>query len=170
MTRVSESDATGTATGSAWGLPAPQLERVADCHVQVADPIDIGETPEGRRRLVPILGGTFRGLLSGRVLPGGTDFQLIKGPALVFLHARYVVETAQGELVYVENEGIRVASPELIAGMNRGEQVDPALVYCRTRPRFETAAQSLAWLMTSTFVGTAQRAPDHVQLSFFRVL
>jgi hypothetical protein len=152
------------------GLPAPALERIADGYVQVAPAIDVGETPEGRRRLVPILGGTFRGRLAGRVLPGGTDFQLVKSPSLVVLHARYVLETEQNELVYVENDAIRVASPELLARLNRGEQVDPAHIYCRTRPRFETASKSLAWLMESTFVGSATRAPDCVQLAFFRVL
>lgn len=154
----------------AQGLPAPVLERVADCYVQVAPPIDVGETPEGRRRLVPILGGTFRGRLAGRVLPGGTDYQLIKSPSLVVLHARYVLETEQNELVYIENDAIRVATPELLTRLNRGERVDPGHVYCRTRPRFETASKSLAWLMESTFVGTATRAPDYVQLAFFRVL
>jgi len=152
-------------------LAAPQLERIADCHVEVGPPIDVGETPAGRRRLIPILGGQFFGpLLQGRVLPGGADTQLVVGPELVHLHARYVVETEHNELVYIENEGIRVASPELIARINRGETVDPALVYCRTRPRFETAAKSLAWLMTSTFVGTARRAPSYVELAIFRVL
>jgi hypothetical protein len=165
MTRVSEQDTSGSD-----GLPTPGLERVADCQVQVGPAIEVGRTPDGTRRLVPILSGTFRGLLAGRVLPGGTDYQLIKSPSLVYLHARYVVETEQNELVYVENEAIRFAPAEVIARLNRGEVVDPALVYCRTRPRFETAAKSLSWLMESTFVGTAQRAPDYVQLAFFRVL
>jgi hypothetical protein len=167
MTGVSEDDASGSVLQQA--LPTPGLERVADCRVEVGPAIDVGVTPEGRRRLVPILGGTFRGLLSGRVLAGGTDYQLIKSPSLVYLQARYLVETEQNELVYVENEAIRFAPPEVIARLNRGESVDPALVYCRTRPRFETAAKSLAWLMESTFVGTAERAPDYVALSFFRV-
>lgn len=167
MTGVSENDASGSEREH--GLPTPGLERVADARVEVAAAIDVGVTPEGRRRVVPILGGTFRGLLSGRVLPGGTDYQIVKSPSLVYLQARYLVETEQNELVYVENEAIRFASPELIARLNRGEPVDPARVYCRTRPRFETAAKSLAWLMESTFVGTAQRAPDFVMLSFFRV-
>jgi hypothetical protein len=152
-------------------LPAPQLERVADCHVELGKPIDVGDTPEGRRRLIPILGGRLYGpLLKGRVLPGGADFQLVVSPTLVRLQARYVIETEQGELVYIENEGVRVAAPEVIDRLNRGESVPPELVYTRTRPRFETAASSLLWLMTSSFVGTARRAPDHVQVAFFRVL
>jgi hypothetical protein len=119
--------------------------------------------------LVPIVGGTFRGRLAGRVLPGGTDYQLIKGPSLVYLEARYVLETEAKELVYIENQAIRTASADVLARLNRGEVVDPSLVYCRTRPRFETAAKSLSWLMESSFVGTAIRAPECVQLAFFRV-
>jgi hypothetical protein len=152
-------------------LPTPVLERVADGVVELGSAIDLGETPEGRRRLIPILGGRLSGpRLSGRVLPGGADFQLVVSPTLVRLEARYMFETEQGELVYIENQGVRAAAPEVIARLNRGEAVDPELVYCRTRPRFETAAPALSWLMTHSFVGTARRAPDHVQVAFFRVL
>jgi hypothetical protein len=152
-------------------LPMPELERVADCHVELGTPIELGETPEGKRRLIPITGGRLFGpLLKGRVLPGGADFQLVVSPTLVRLSARYVIETDQGELVYIENEGVRVASAEVIARLNRGESVAPELVYTRTRPRFETASSALSWLVSSSFVGTARRAPDHVQVAFFRVL
>jgi len=47
--------------------------------------------------------------------------------------------------------------------------VDPALVYFRTTPRFETASPRLRWMMESVFVGTGARFPDRVELSFFRV-
>lgn len=152
-------------------LAEPRLERVADGHVELGPALDLGETPQGRRRLIPILGGRLVGpRLHARVVPGGADFQLVIGPTLVTLQARYMVETEQGERVYIENEGVRVASPDVIARLNRGERVEPELVYTRTRPRFETAAPGLAWLMNSLFVGTAQRAPDHVRVAFFRVL
>jgi hypothetical protein len=144
---------------------------VADGVVELGTPIDVGETPEGRRRLIPILGGALFGpRLSGKVLPGGADFQLVVSPTLVRLEARYVFETEAGELVYIENQGVRAASPEVIARLNRGEPVEPQLVYGRTRPRFETASPALSWLMSHSFVGSLRRAPDHVQVAFFRVL
>jgi Protein of unknown function (DUF3237) len=152
-------------------VPVPGLERVADGVVELGSPIDLGETPGGRRRLIPILGGALFGpRLFGKVLPGGADFQLVVSPSLVRLEARYVFETEQGERVYIENQGVRFASAEVIARLNRGEAVDPELVYCRTHPRFETAAPALSWLMTQSFVGSVWRAPDHVQIAFFRVL
>lgn len=160
-----------SARGELVPLPTPELERVADGVVELGAPIDLGEMPEGRRRLIPILGGALFGpRLRGKVLPGGADFQLVVSPTLVRLEARYVFETEAGELVYIENQGVRAAAPEVIARLNRGEPVDPQLVYGRTRPRFETAAPALSWLMNHSFVGSLRRAPDHVQVAFFRVL
>lgn len=151
-------------------LLEPRLERLADCVIQVGRPIDIGQTPIGRRRLIPITGGRLNGpLLFGRVLPGGADFQLIGTATQARIEARYVVETDEGEQIYLENVGIRVAPAEVVEQINRGIAVDPDLVYFRTTPRFETASPRWAWLMESVFIGTGARFPDRVELSFFRV-
>jgi hypothetical protein len=151
-------------------LQTPTLERIADCVVHVAPPQDIGETPIGRRRLIPITSGTMNGpLLFGHVLPGGADFQLLTSPTQSFIQARYILQTTEGEQIFVENTGMRVASPEVIAQLNAGQSVDPALVYFRTSPRFETAAPRWLWLMESVFIGTGARFPNHVEVSFFRV-
>lgn len=157
-------------SGHSGGLACPALERVADLSVRVSAPIDVGETPQGRRRLIPIIDGVARGQLSGRVLAGGADAQVILSPTLTMMQARYVIETEQGELVYVENTGLRAADPEVMALLNRGEIVDPARVYFRSTPRFETAAPRLTWLMSSVFVASGARFPDRVELSVFRVL
>lgn len=160
-----------TGWSESQALPAPQLERVADGIVEVGAPIDVGATPEGRRRLIPILGGELVGpKLRAKVLPGGADVQLAVSPTVVRLSARYVCETDQGELVYIENEGVRVTDAHTMERLNRGEPVEPQRIHCRTRPRFETASPALSWLMTHSFVGVVQRAPRHVQLAFFRVL
>ncbi len=151
-------------------LPTPTLERIADCTVEVSAPMDIGQTPAGRRRLIPITAGRMNGpVLFGKVLPGGADFQLLTSPTQSFIQARYILETTEGELIYLENTGMRIAAPEVIAQINAGQVVDPALVYFRTTPRFETASPRLAWLMESVFIGTGARFPDHVEVSFFRV-
>ncbi len=39
----------------------PTLTHIADVLVEVGQPIAIGETPQGLRRVVPIAGGTIRG-------------------------------------------------------------------------------------------------------------
>lgn len=149
---------------------APELEFVATASVQVGHPQEIGDTPQGRRRVIPILGGTVRGpMLEGTIVPGGADFQLIRTPRLTDIHARYVIATASGDLVYVENTGIRTGSAQDIARLSRGEPVDPSRIYFRTQPRFETAARELAWLNEHLFIGTGARFPDRVELRFYRI-
>ena len=71
--------------------------------------------------------------------------------------ARYVIETDDGAFVSVENPGIRRAAPEVMRRLLAGEPVDPALVYFRTTPRFETASPRHAWLTESVFLCSGVR-------------
>jgi len=149
----------------------PQLEFVFEARIEVADPTVIGSTPNGERRIIEILGGTFEGpLVAGKVLPGGADWQLIGEGGFTNIDARYTLETSKGELIYVSNIGIRHASPETMKRLNNGEQVDPSLVYFRAIPSFETASPALSWLMRSVFVSTGERYPNGVIIRFWRVL
>ena len=102
-------------------------------------------------------------------LPGGADFQLIVNDRLSELDARYVLETDGGDLIYVQNRAIRSGPPELIARLVRGEAVDPAQIYFRCSPSFETASASLAWMAERMFVGTGARYPDAVAMRFFEL-
>jgi hypothetical protein len=148
----------------------PTLQPAFDVDAVVAAPIEIGDTPFGARRMIPILSGRVSGArLSGRLLEGGVDYQLIRADGLAEIHARYIIETDAGARVYVENTGIRHGPPEAMARLRRGEPVDPAIIYFRTVPRFETAAPELAWLQRSIFVCAGARYPDRVQLSIFEV-
>jgi len=152
-------------------VPAPpELEYLATLNVHVTAPVEVGATPVGQRRIIPLLGGTVEGpRLNGRILPGGADFQSIRSATFTDIHARYVIETLEGDRIYVENTGIRVASPEDIAALARGDAVDPARVYFRSIPRFETAAASWLWLNERLFVGTGARYPDRVELNFYLI-
>jgi hypothetical protein len=151
-------------------IPLPSLELLTTLHVTVDRPIDVGMGTKGERRLIPITGGTVEGPgLNGRVLPGGADVQLIRADGVLELEATYVIETTAGERVLVHNAGIRTGTPEAMDALRRGERVDPALIYFRSVPRFDTSAPALAMLTRSVFIGTGIRRPDGVDLQFFRV-
>lgn len=151
-------------------IPPPTLTPLADLAVSVGPPIEVGTGPHGRRRVIPILGGTVTGeRLSGRILPGGNDYQIIRADNVLELQARYVVETPSGALIYVENTGMRDGPAELLARQAAGESVDPALIYFRTAPRFETAAPDYQWLTRRIFLACGARRPDRVELRFFEV-
>lgn len=148
----------------------PALTFAFELRAQVAAPMEIGQVPHGRRRIVDILGGTVKGPnFSAKIVPGGADWQLIQPDGFSELDTRYTLETDQGQRVYVQNAGIRHAPPDVMQKLLAGETVDPELVYFRTVPKFETAAPELQWLARSIFVGIGERFPEEVVVRFYRL-
>ena len=149
----------------------PELRHVCDIEVSVGPIRDLGPMPHGRRRIIPILAGTVRGpLLNGEVLPGGADWQYVRGDGVVELEARYSIQADDGSEIAVTNRGLRRAPPEIMERLSRGETVDPALVYFRTVPVFEAPEGPHAWLNQSVFVAMAARFPNAVQIRVFEVM
>ena len=149
----------------------PELRHVCDIEVSVGPIRDLGPTPHGRRRIIPILAGTVRGpLLNGEVVPGGADWQYVRGDGVVELEARYSIQADDGAEIAVTNRGLRRAPPEIMERLSRGETVDPALVYFRTVPVFDAPEGPHAWLNQSVFVATAARFPNAVQIRVFEVM
>ena len=105
----------------------------------------------------------------GTIYTPSNDYQIIRADSVLELQARYVIETNDKALIFVENNGMREGPPELLAKQAAGELVDPALIYFRTVPRFETAAPQYQWLMRRIFLCAAARFPDRVQIRFFEV-
>jgi len=158
--------------------PAPALEHVADLTVLVAAPVEAGQVTglnsRGRRRIIPIIGGLLQGpRLSGRVLPGGADFQLVVSDTAADLNARYIIALDGpeygGEHLYVQNRALRTGSAADIAKLVRGEPVDPAAIYFRGVPTFEVSSPKLDWLTDGIFLTTGARYPDRVEMSLYRV-
>ena len=148
----------------------PGLTFVMELRVTVGQPVEVGELPHGRRRVVPIIGGTFEGPdLCGGVLDGGADWQLIRNDGVAELDARYLLRTDAGQMVYIRNAGLRHAPAPVMAKLLAGQEVDPSLVYFRTAPTFETAAADLQWLTRSLFVATGERHPAEVVIRVWKV-
>ncbi|MFC6766958.1 DUF3237 domain-containing protein [Natrinema soli] len=148
---------------------APSLEHVLELKVDVAEPIEIGETGDGQRRIIPIEGGTVSGRCEGEVLAAGADYQLFRTERATELVAKYVFETDAGSRVYVENRGIRWASVEVSERLRDGKSVNADDVYFRSVPDFETADPELEWLTQSIFVAAGARQPNGVKLAVYRV-
>ncbi|HEX4278257.1 MAG TPA: DUF3237 domain-containing protein [Bryobacteraceae bacterium] len=151
-------------------ITKPELLHVADFIVPVGEPIEIGRIAGNLRRMISIAEGEVSGpRLRGKVLAGGADYQIIRADGVTDLHARYVIETEERHLIYVENSGIRCGPVELMEKLWRGEPVDPALIYFRSTPRFETAAPGYEWMMRSLFLCSGARFPDRVEMRVFEV-
>lgn len=149
----------------------PELVHVAHVDVRVGQPITVGQTAAGLRRVVPILGGTITGpKLNGEILNAGADYQVIREDGYSVLDARYVARLDNGEMLYITNVGIRCGAPEVMAKITRGEPVDPALIYFRTAPSFETQSADHAWMLRSLFIASGARDPDMVRMDFYQVV
>lgn len=152
-------------------MTPPVLEFFATFSVQVDAHLEIGTTLEGHRRIVPITGGTVRGpRISGKILPGGADFQVAQAPDLVLLEANYAVELDDGDRIYVTNRGIRSGLPSDMTAVAEAQPVDPRRLYFRCTPRLHATSSARAWLDRSVFVATGERHPDHVELNVFRLI
>jgi Protein of unknown function (DUF3237) len=146
----------------------PTPTHIADLLVEVGAPIAVGEGAQGLRRVAT--GGVIQGpRLNGTILNAGADYQVIGRDGFTRLEARYVARLDDGGMVYIENCGVRFGPPAVMARITRGEPVDPAEVYFRSTPRFETDAPAHLWLIRPLFIASGARFPERVTLSVYEV-
>jgi hypothetical protein len=149
------------------------LSRTPIFHIDadVGDIQHFGNTPNGERRVIDITGGRVHGdHLQGRILPGGTDRQIIRTDGVTDLTARYSIETDRGALILVNSDGLRHGPPEVLAAIARGEDVAADRYYFRTAIRFETADPDCAWLNRLIALATGRREQRVVRLDVYAVV
>lgn len=154
-------------------MTAPQLatKYVFSLAIKIGAPVVAGDLGHGVRRIIPILGGTLTGEgISGAIYPFGADFQTIRPDGFTEVEAKYAFELSDGAVVYIENVGVRFGPKDALDRIARGEAVDPALIYFRSVPRFETGHPKYRWLMQNLFIGVGARHPDRVEIAVHQVL
>lgn len=146
---------------------APELEFVVELTVTLRE---LGRRPAGLRRTVPITGGTFKGpALSGQVLPGGADWQIVETDGLTFVDANYVLQTDEGVLIEVRNQGIRHGPADMMERITAGHNLAPSEYYFRTTPTFYPPDGKYEWLRRSVFVASGERYADVVVVRVWAV-
>jgi hypothetical protein len=131
----------------------------------------VGATPNGYRRIGVVPGGSFEGeRLSGDVLDGGSDWQLVRTDGATLLDVRLVLKTTDQELICMTYRGLRHGPPEVIKRLENGEVVDPSDYYFRINPLFETSAVRYEWINRVVAVGIGHRRSDGPIYSVFEVL
>jgi len=148
----------------------PSLRLLYTSIIEADRPIVVGRTAFGERRIINIKGGRFAGpKLSGKVLPGGADWQIIRNDGVVELEAKYTLETEDGAFIYILNRGIRRGPREVMERLGRGKQVNAGEYYFRTTPIFETGAEKYAWLNSLIAVATGERRVSEVIITVYEV-
>ena len=123
----------------------------------------VGQTPLGRRQAIPITGGTFSGPgISGRILPGGADNQLIRADGGVVIDADYFLETDDHVVIHVHNVGL-IIPPKTQGGA----------AYPWAAPKFDAPAGKYGWLNDALFVSRISPGADKdhpaVRITIYRV-
>jgi muconolactone delta-isomerase len=161
---VTQRSAASTEPGVRDRLPEPRLKLVYRLEATLGQPLDLGDAAHGHRRIVPQTGGTFTGPeISGRLLPGASaDWQVVLADGTALADVRYTLQTDDGSLLYVRSQGVRHGSPDVLARLARGEDVDASEYTFRTSTQIETAVPELAWLNKGVFISVGGRQPGGV--------
>jgi hypothetical protein len=146
-------------------IETPMLEHVLTVRATIEATVEMGKTPQGVRRVVPITGGTFEGpSIKGVIMPGGEDWQLVREDGVLELDARYWLRTEDGALIRVHNQVLSVPPAQGAA---------PTTRYARSSVRFEAPVGKYEWLNKAVFVGTItpdlRQRPPVIVLRFFKV-
>jgi hypothetical protein len=152
-------------------LPEPRLTKVLRLEASLGEALEVGNVAQGRRRIVPQTGGTFAGPeLNGTLLPGASaDWQIVLPDGTALGDVRFTLQTNHGDLLYVRSRGVRHGHAEVLARLNRGEDVDASDYVFRASTQIETAAPELDWLNKGVFISVGGRQPGGVIYEIYLV-
>jgi hypothetical protein len=149
-----------------------QTRHVFQIVLSVPSIVDVGNTPQGGRKIAHVSGGTFQGeRLRGTVQPApGGDWLLLRNDGVLMLDVRLTLETDDKHLIYMSYRGMRHGPKEVMERLGRGEAVDPSSYYFRALPSFETASEKYGWLNRAMFVSTGFRQASGPTYDVYEVL
>ncbi|OED39728.1 hypothetical protein AB833_13995 [Chromatiales bacterium (ex Bugula neritina AB1)] len=149
-------------------LPAPTLDHVCDLNIDLAPIEELGIGRGGKRRIIPIIGGTVSGpLLNGKILNIGADWQTVFNDGLAELDTRYAMQTDDGATIEIINYGFRHGPDDVLDAIARGERVPPDSYYMRTQARLETGDPAYGWVNRTLFAGVGHREKSSVKVSLY---
>jgi len=149
----------------------PSLELAFEVRGELEPAIVVGQAPEGLKRVVPIVGGTFSGpRIKGTLVPGGADWQYVRSDGVTVVEARYLLRTDDDVLIEVHNRGLRHGPEEAMRRLAAGEHVDPREYYFRATPSLTAPAGKYEWLNRSLFLCSGARYATTITLWMYQVL
>jgi hypothetical protein len=92
------------------------------------------------------------------LLPGvSADWQTLLPDGTAIGDIRYTLRTDDGALLYVQSRSVRHGSPEVLARLARGDEVDASDYTFRAATQIETASHDLDWLNKGVFISVGAR-------------
>lgn len=148
----------------------PGLELVFTIKADIDAPMSAGPAPHGERLHIPITGGQVSGpRLTGKILPGGSDWPLIAPDGTSRIEARYTILTDDGIPILVMNKGMRVSSLAVRDRMRAGEIIPPTDYYMRAAPVFDAPSGPHEWLNQNLFICSIAPQGRLIEIDVYRV-
>lgn len=149
--------AAATLGGSARAAEAPALQSeliaVAEAELEPGQPIGAG--PQGTRNIVYVKSGVVTGpKISGKILPGGGDWLLVRPDGIGEVDVRATIQTDDGALIYTHYRGV--------LNFQTG--------YFRTTPRYETSSEKYKWLNDIVAVAVGESISTGVRYHIYHIL
>jgi hypothetical protein len=140
-------------------LPEPRLVLVYRLTAELGQPLDLGQMPQGHRRVVPLISGTFDGPeFRGRLVPGiSADWQTVLTDGTALGDIRYTLQTEAGDLLQVRSRSVRHGTADVLERLARGEDVDPSEYTFRAATKIEGADPQFDWLNKGVFISVGAR-------------
>ena len=152
---------------------APTLEHAFTISLELTGLRWVTPSPMGAKRgAVYVASGTIAGpRLSGKVVPmSGGDFPLVRPDGVIVFDARYLLETDDGAIIYMQNRGYRWGSESVMERLRRNEAVASHEYYMRVVPKFDAPEGPHEWLGRHVFIGTAEKLPGANRIHYFVVI
>ncbi|MBL0923373.1 MAG: DUF3237 domain-containing protein [Sphingomonadaceae bacterium] len=157
-------------------MPTLETEFLYTMRVKIDPVYDLGLTPNGRRLVAMVGGGTFEGpRMKGIMLPlSGADWALDRPDGSSILDVRVNLRTDDGADVLMTSLGYMVAHGEDYAyALDFAKPDDPegaSRYYFRTSPRYETSDARYAWLNHTVAAAKGRTGNGGVIYDVFAVL
>ena len=125
----------------------------------------IGPLPEGIRVNFYVTGGSIEGQnVSGKILPVGGDWMIIRKDGVGILDVRATMETEDGALIYTTYTGVLDLGDDGYERFLRQEL--PDTVQLRIAPRYYTAQPQYQWLNRVQCLGVGQADMTRSQVRY----
>ena len=167
------SSATEIAAQSKTVSSKMRLEYLMTFHVDLTQPLDIGQVPIGLRRVMVASGGTFEGpKLQGKILPGPVDWLVNGSDGVGRMDVRATFQTEDGANIYIRYHGVQVWTEAAGAKLSKGVPIEYGEIYWVGTPVFETGDPHYAWLNNMVTVAEGRLGPNAswVEYRIFQVV
>ena len=150
-------------------MEQPRFEFAMEVRLRFTRVQQITQLPTGGvRSAVYVDSGEFQGpRLKGKAVPNsGGDYAHFRADDTAVFDARYLLETDDGEIIYMQNRGyLWGRKPDSMQRLRAwafegGDPVAHEDYYLRAQPTFETSKGKYDWMTRHVFIGVGERKPD----------